>query len=271
MWILLALACAPSAPTWPLDGDVLAVGDGRVEVRHDAIDGLMPEMVMTFAVEGGPPIRPGDRIHATLRQGRDGFVLTDVSRVGTNVDVLRDDVPPIHVGEVWPRTEAVAEDGRPLVLGEGQGAATALAFLYTRCPNPDFCPALVGRLLALQEELPDGARIVTVTLDPSHDTPEVLATYGASVGADPTRWRLAHTDASSLARLALRSGQRVLRRDDLVVHEHRLVVLDAHGAVIERYDHNQWAVARVVRQLATGSPVGLHPVSSSSPPRDPPR
>jgi len=269
MWFLLACLGTAPAPSWPLTGDVLAVEGAEVEVRHDPVEGLMPEMVMRFVVEGPPP-SAGDRIEATLTQGPDGYVLSEVRTVGSRLSPLRDDVPEVWVGQPWPKAELVASDGTPLTLGPGT-PPTVLAFLYTRCPNPDFCPALVGRLLALQESLPAGARIVTVTLDPVHDTPEVLAEYGARVGADPARWSLAHAPADSVARLALQAGQDVLQQGDIVVHEHRLVVLDSEGRLVERYDHNRWAVARVARQLRTGLPRGLHPVSSSSPRPAPPR
>ena len=55
--------------------------------------------------------------------------------------------------------------------GDSPQAPTAVAFVYTRCPVPQACPATVARLGALQERLRGKlARILAVTIDPDHDT-----------------------------------------------------------------------------------------------------
>ena len=75
--------------------------------------------------------------------------------------------------------------GRPLVI----------SFIYTRCPLPDFCPAIESPLAALQQRDQErcqgspGRRIVSVTIDPAYDTPAVLKAHAAHVGADPAIWR----------------------------------------------------------------------------------
>jgi hypothetical protein len=49
-------------------------------------------------------------------------------------------------------------------------------------------------------------------------------------------------------------------RDGTILHGTRLMVLDANGALIERYDDNGWPLERVVSQLLTGGPAA--PVGS---------
>ncbi len=244
-------------PGHRLHGQVIAVDAGRITVHHDAIEGLMPAMTMTFRLPAGEPVpvEEGDWVRAHLVRYGDAYWLLDLERTGRGELLWRSDVEPVRVGERWPGIRGTTADGQPFV----QRGPVALAFLYTRCPNPAFCAALVGRLLALQPHLPPGATIVTVSLDPERDSPAVLAAYRDAIGADPTRWIFVHAPRDEVARLAALAGQRVSVDGERIHHEHRLVVLDASGVLVERYDHLHWPLERVVRQLAEGRPAGLHP------------
>jgi protein SCO1/2 len=235
----------------PLVGTVVNVDGIRVTVDHEPIPEVMPAMVMGFGLapwEAGS-LSQGDRIAARLIASGYGWQLVDPVVTGTNDAPLRTDIAPLTPGDLLPATTMVAEDGSPLLVGEGQARPSVLTFVYTRCPDPSFCPAIVARMAALQEQLPDRARIVTVTLDPEHDTPAVLTTYARITGADPERWRMGRAEPLVLQDLALRSGQHVTVDGGRISHLHRVLVLDGEGRLIERYDTADWPMDRVVEQL----------------------
>lgn len=236
-----------------LKGKVVNVDGLRVTVDHEPVPDVMGAMVMGFGISPWEADRlaSGDRIEGRLLKSGYGWQLVDVEVTGKADASLRDDVQPLAAGELLPRTTLVAEDGTPLVLGEGQGVPTVLTFIYTRCPDPSFCPAIAARMAALQTRIP-GARIVTVTLDPDNDTPEVLAAWGATMGADTTVWRLGRAEPVDLQSLALRAGQHVTVDGGRISHLHRLLVLDAEGRLVERYDVPDWPMDRVVEQLKPG-------------------
>ena len=61
------------------------------------------------------------------------------------------------------------------------------AFIFTRCPLS--CPRISSVMKGLQPGLKSaGVRLVSVSVDPDHDTPEVLAEYAKRFGADPDAW-----------------------------------------------------------------------------------
>jgi len=74
------------------------------------------------------------------------------------------------------------------------GHATLLDFVYTHCT--DACPLLSATFAQAQRKLADehllGSKVVLVSLsvDPTHDTPSVLAEYGQQFKADPSGWKL---------------------------------------------------------------------------------
>jgi protein SCO1/2 len=96
--------------------------------------------------------------------------------------------PPAFHGTAYdpaPAAEFRLADtrGHATTLKSFRGAPVLLFFGYTRCT--DFCPLTLDRLSRAIGELggrAGGARIVFVTVDPAHDTPEVLQRYVARFG-----------------------------------------------------------------------------------------
>ncbi|HLS88830.1 MAG TPA: SCO family protein [Sphingobacteriaceae bacterium] len=74
-----------------------------------------------------------------------------------------------------PDFELIDQHGNSFRLSEQQGNAVVLFFGYTTCP--DVCPATLGQLRVVKEQLGEAAdrtRFVFVSVDPARDTPEAL-------------------------------------------------------------------------------------------------
>jgi protein SCO1/2 len=73
----------------------------------------------------------------------------------------------------------VAPDGRELTVQEaiGDAAVTLVFFGFTRCP--DVCPITMARLGKIISDSgdPSDVRVIMITVDPEHDTPEVIGRY----------------------------------------------------------------------------------------------
>lgn len=81
-------------------------------------------------------------------------------------------------------------------------------FLFTRCV--DECPLVSQRMARLQATFATQAdfRLVSITLDPEHDTPEVLTRYAANFGADTQRWLFLTGEKAAIYQL-VREGFRL--------------------------------------------------------------
>lgn len=253
-----ALACG-DGDAWIVEGVVVEVRPpAEVVIDHQEVKGLMGPMTMPFQVRDAALLRdlePGDRVVARLITAPDGSFLERIRETGRGPVPEKALAPlPLQPGDALAPVTVTLEDGSTAVVGAGQGQPTALAFLYTQCPIPEFCPALVSRIQALSPEIVGRARVITVTLDPEHDTPEVLAAFARTSGADPQVWRLGRVDPEPLAQLAGLAAMSVDRSGGSIEHGARLLVLDAEGRLIERYDDNRFPLDRVVSQLTTGGP-----------------
>lgn len=267
--IALALAGCYGGDVYIVKGVVVEVhAPAEVVLDHEDIPGLMGAMVMPFAVDDPgllTGLTPGDRVTARYVVRQEGSALVDLRVTGHGPPpVVATGPVPLRVGEGMPATAVPLVGGGTLTLGPAQAERVALTFLYTRCPRPEFCPAMVTRLQALQAALgeAEGARIVAVTLDPAFDTDEVLTEFAATAGAGP-RWSFGRLPEGELADLAMRAGLPVLRQGEDIAHGLRLLVVDRGGVVLERYDDANFPIARVVSQLTTGAPAGDPAVSGT--------
>jgi cytochrome oxidase Cu insertion factor (SCO1/SenC/PrrC family) len=135
-----------------------------------------------------------------------------------------------------PALAAAARDARDVPLIDQNGAPftlrglrrpTAVIFVASRCG--DACPIAEALFARLAGELARGrvdARLLTVTLDPDHDPPIVMANLARAFGADAPRWRWASGKPSDVRRLL--DAFNVPRLDG-TFHGAFAYVLDAHG------------------------------------------
>ncbi len=149
----------------------------------------------------------------------------------------------LHEGDAVPDVPLVDSRGRRFSLARTGGATTLLAFVYARCAEARMC-SLVGAEFAQVQTAVRGlpVRLVTITIDPVHDTPEVLARYGALFGADPRVWTLASGDPATVNALVARFGIVVKRlRPGLFAHAEALVAIDRDGRVAGTIAGAEWA------------------------------
>ncbi|MEM0914005.1 MAG: SCO family protein [Planctomycetota bacterium] len=117
----------------------------------------------------------------------------------------RDAVEALPVLYTMPDFELTASDGSTVTGAELRGGRAVVEFIFTECRL--FCPVMSIRMGELQAALADDpamsdVRLVSISVDPDNDTPEVLAEYAARYHADPDRWSfLTGTDRASVWRL----------------------------------------------------------------------
>jgi len=125
------------------------------------------------------------------------------------------------------------------------GKVTVLDFIYTRCTNA--CPLLSATFQQAQRKLVDdkllGSRVTLVSLsvDPQHDTPPVLAEYAQQFKADPTGWKFLTGDWDQVYDVV--TGLKVAAHPPRpavdapapggteLTHSTRIVVIDPHQQV----------------------------------------
>ncbi len=252
-----AAAAGVKVDDFPLQGVVRRVEPERdhVTIRHDAIPGFMDAMTMRFLVKDQPVIEElqvGDLVKGTLRVARrDGVVesyellnLEVTKRAEPKSMVLefskgqvqaRPAVKRLAVGDPVPDFTMTTQEGQALKLSDLRGYVVVITFIYTRCPLPDFCPLmdkkfadLSGRLAPVSSRA-DRVRLVSLSFDPEHDTPEVLKKHAAARGARPPLWQYAGASHPELKKIAAPLGLVYGANGEEIAHNLCTAVVDPDG------------------------------------------
>lgn len=96
--------------------------------------------------------------------------------------------PPLPILGQVPDFQLTSQSGRPFDSRSLVGRVWVADFIYTTCPGP--CPMMSSQMNRVQARAAGtaGVEMVSFTVDPAHDTPEVLAAYARHFKADPARW-----------------------------------------------------------------------------------
>jgi cytochrome oxidase Cu insertion factor (SCO1/SenC/PrrC family) len=174
-------------------------------------------------------------------------------------------VPVLREGDAVSSAALVDQRGRPFSFAAANGRTTVVSFMYTRCRDATMCPLVAAKFARMQRELrATPIRLVTVTLDPAYDTPDVLARYGAAYRADPAVWTFVTGPAARIDDVAERLGIVVERpRPGVIVHSEAVVIIDATGRIARFIDGAAWLpddVLGAARQIAAIPDDPLHRV-----------
>lgn len=217
-------------------------------VSHRAVAGVMPAMVMPFAVARPSEfaaLAPGARIEFQLRRQTAHRIRVLDARRTEDFDFPRsaDELKP---GQLVPDFTLTDQTGRPFNFRSLQGRVTLVNFLYTRCPLPEVCPRLAASFASLQRRfaasIPDGLAFVSITLDPTFDTPEVLARYASSVKARAGSWLFLTGDTTPVAK---RFGLAHWAEEGVIIHNSQTALIDREGRLVAMVEGSSYRLEQL--------------------------
>jgi protein SCO1/2 len=138
-----------------------------------------------------------------------------------------------------PSFQLINQDARPFGSAQLKGKIWIADFIFTACPGP--CPMISSRMSELQKPLEKtDVHLVSVSVDPEKDTPEVLRGYAERLKAQPGRWDFLTGPRAAIYSLS-RDGFKLGVSDGAdeagtPVHSTRLVLVDRFGAIRGYYN-----------------------------------
>ncbi len=168
--------------------------------------------------------------------------------------LLRHIPEPPPVLSQLPEFSLVGVDGKPFGSGELRGQVYVANFFFTSCRS--ICPAIMKGMARLQDGFTQrnitGIRLVSISVDPGYDTPEVLGAYGTEMGVDPLRWTLLTGDPDDVRRLVVDGFKTPMvpgAPEDPqpidIAHTGKLVLVDGAGRIRGYYDSNETGLDEV--------------------------
>ena len=138
-----------------------------------------------------------------------------------------------------PSFQFTNQNGQPFGSPQLAGKIWIADFVYTTCPGP--CPMISSRMSELQKSLEKtDVHLVSFSVDPDKDTPEVLRRYAERLQAEPGRWDFLTGPKSAIYKLS-HDGFKLAVSDGsdaqgIPVHSTRIVLVDRHGQIRGYYD-----------------------------------
>lgn len=168
-----------------------------------------------------------------------GVALVDRWAMPENRTPVTEPLPDF--GEV-PDFRLTDTAGRTVTRRDLLGAPWIADFIFTRCAGT--CPVMSLKMQTLDGDLPPEIELVSVTVDPEHDTPEVLGDYARKFEASD-RWHFltgTPEDVVSLSRDGFHLGVDLspppdqVNPDEPIVHSTRFVLVDGQGHIRGYYN-----------------------------------
>jgi protein SCO1/2 len=163
--------------------------------------------------------------------------------------------------ELWPVPDFryVDQHGATVTPETFKGKVWVANFIFTQCKS--VCPLLTAKMVQLQRVLKGTpVHFVSFSVDPAHDTPEVLAAYATKWNTDTSRWTLLSTDEATLPKTA--AGFKVTAMKaapggvDPIIHSAVFLLIDAKGMVRGAYsseDRDDWKALEEGAQHLAGT------------------
>jgi protein SCO1/2 len=137
-----------------------------------------------------------------------------------------------------PAFTLTAQDGASFSSDALKGKVWVADFIFTTCSGP--CPRMSSRMRRLQDQLlrrgvPDDVRLVSVTVDPGHDTAPVLLDYASHFRANPKLWHFLTGPEESIRKLSVDTFH-VNTVAAPLEHSSRLILIDGKARIRGYYE-----------------------------------
>jgi protein SCO1 len=169
----------------------------------------------------------------------------------------------LNVGEQVPDFSLMDQNRESVSLSQFSGKVVAITFTYTHCALPNFCFRIANSFRTLQKRFAGAMGhdliLLTITFDPVHDTPEVMAKYGKTWNADPKNWRLLTGEPSKVEEICNRFGISFWPDEGLMIHSLHTFVIDRNGKLVANLEGNEYSADQLgdlVQTVLQSAPAG---------------
>jgi protein SCO1/2 len=146
-----------------------------------------------------------------------------------------------------PQFQFTDQDGKVVSAADFKGKIWVVNFIFTRCTGP--CPLITSRMAQLNQALQGKTKdveLVSITVDPEYDTPQVLKQYGEQVGASPESWKFLTGPKDQIDNVVMKGFLQALGKEPsgAPIHSTRFVLVDRDGWMRGFLDGNDPEVAQ---------------------------
>ncbi len=270
--LLLVASPGRGSQTYAGVGLILNVSPERNEivVSMKEIPGYMDAMVMPLPVRQSRDLqglRPGMMVNFTLVvTGKSAYAenlrvrhfvsLQNDPQEACRLDIIEKAMAnnssspaTLAAGQHVPDFSLTDQNRQPVALSQFSGKVVVMAFVYTRCPLPNFCFRLSNNFGQLQKrfgkQMGHELFLLSVTLDPEHDQADDLAKYATIWNANAASWHFLTGPAPTLERVTGMFGVVYSPDMGMVTHSLHTVIIDRDGDLFANLEGNEFTARQL--------------------------
>lgn len=138
------------------------------------------------------------------------------------------------IGKV-PHFELIDSQNRNISKSDLIEKVWVADFIFTTCDMA--CPVMTGNMNLIHQEFRanDAVRVVSISVYPEYDTPEVLTQYASQYGANTNRWHFLTGPEESIKNI-IKDGFKIGDYEDIIFHSEKFALVDKKGNIRGYYN-----------------------------------
>ena len=258
--LILSLSCS-SRKEYNVVGVVLDKFPERNElsIHHDEIPNFMMAMTMNFKLAKHLNVNSfeiGDSVHFKLFIEKNN-IYSDYFQIIDNVEIREpeeddwfsddEEYSSIRIGEQFTDVTFTDYNNKELKLSDYNDEFMFITFIFTRCPIPNMCPALIYKQKYIADKFEDhgNVNVLTISFDYLYDTPEVLKEKFSTLNSNTDNWHFlsSYNHINDLYMLTKQSSFAFwgVEKND-IGHNMRTILIGPDLKFLKYYDGNEWSV-----------------------------
>ena len=218
--------------------------------KPESLDGVEPSAIVEFVlhVDGNASYADNLRVSSfdsaeqEPQEAQRLKVLQSIANPGAQVK-------PLAMGELVPDFEFTDQNQQRIALSQFADQVVVVTFIYTRCPNPNYCFRLNNNLGRLQKRFPQRLGhdlvLLSIVVDPEHDQGKTLTSYANIWHADPQGWHFLTGPLPEIQKVTCMFGMDFWNGEGVVTHSFHTILIDRQRKMAANIEGNQFTAQQL--------------------------
>ena len=266
LFIFIISFCSDSKKIYDVTGVILEINldNNKILIDHDSIPNFMMPMVMPFNIEDKNVVESLTKNDSVKFK----FIITETSSYAMDFNIIGkridnndeddfwedDEYTKKEIGEKLSNVTLMDINAKATSLDDYSGKFVFISFIFTRCPIPNMCPAVVIKngVIARKFKYNNNVQLILVSFDYLYDTPEVLKTfYGSSTEGFPN-WDVLSSvgKVSDLYTLSSEIGCEYwgIEKNN-IGHNLRSALIAPDKTILKIWEGDDWLAGSVIKEI----------------------
>ena len=163
------------------------------------------------------------------------YSVVAVFLVITYIIKLTSEQEPLPVIGSIPEFEFIDSEGQSVNLNTLKGKVWVADFIFTTCTMA--CPIMTDNMNTIHKKYKknDDLRLVSISVYPEYDTPEVLKEYASQYNANTDKWHFL-TGKEASVKNVIKNGFKIGDYEDIIFHSEKFALVDKNGMIRSYYN-----------------------------------